>query len=300
MVVKRPEAWSNVEGKKGSGAIMNAFSCTFKFRCRLLICAAFLLTPGLSVAQSSNDVSEDVSDVVAQNKRRQRRIQKRRRARRKARRAGQPAMTRRRGPVEIPIDFGIGPAVHMLTGPVQDEQRYHTGLKLSLAAVIDRALIQSQKHRIPAKYRKLAGRVNEVRFRPGPVMLIPDTVYLSPAREGTSMYGANWRLLGVGLPLLRMPRLSLGTGLNLSYLYLGGSEAIPETHFFRPGLDLSASVELPLSKSFLVSFGWTSFFYPPQELGGDFLAWGDREKSIWHIGQAFMKLHFRFPYTVNL
>ena len=87
--------------------MMNVVSCTFKFRFRLLICAAFLLTPGLSVAQSSNDVSEDVSDVVAQNKLRQRRIQKRRRARRKASQSGQPAMKRRRGPVEIPIDFGI-------------------------------------------------------------------------------------------------------------------------------------------------------------------------------------------------
>ena len=30
---------------------------------------------------------------------------------------------------------------------------------------------------------------------------------------------------------------------------------------------------------------------------------GDLEKfddSIWHIGQAFLKFHFRFPYTVNL
>ncbi len=204
------------------------------------------------------------------------------------------------GPVEIPIDIGIGPAIHMVTGPVQDEQTYHTGLKLSLAAVIDQALIKSQSHRIPAKYRKMASKVDEVRFRPGPVMLVPDTIYISPAQDGTSMYGANWRLIGVGIPLIKVPRFSISTGLNLSYAYLGGSDAIEKTHFLRPGLDLSAGLEIPLSKSVLISVGWSSFFYPPQEVGGDIMALGEMDQSIWHMGQGYLKLHFRIPYTVHL
>ena len=39
--------------------------------------------------------------------------------------------------VEIPVDIGIGPAVHQFTGSVQQQQTYHTGIKLSLAAIID-------------------------------------------------------------------------------------------------------------------------------------------------------------------
>ena len=112
------------------------------------------------------------------------------------------------------------------------------------------------------------------------------------------MYGANWRLLSVGLPLMRV--FDLGTGLNLSYAYFGGSESNSEMHFLRPGLDLTANLEIPFSKSFLVSLGWASTFYPPQPVGGDIGSWGNLDESIWHIGQAYLRLHFRIPYTVRL
>ena len=204
------------------------------------------------------------------------------------------------GPVDIPIDIGIGPAVHMVTGPVQDEQAYHLGVKISLAAVVDQALIKSQSHRIPKKYRKMASRMDEVRIRPGPVMLVPDTIYISPEQDGTSMYGANWRFIGLGVPLIKVPRFSISTGLNMSYAYLGGSKAIEKTHFLRPGLDVTAGLEIPFSKSFLISVGWSSYFYPPQEIGGEIFALGQKDTSIWHMGQGFLKLHFRVPYTVQL
>ena len=201
-------------------------------------------------------------------------------------------------PVEIPIDIGFGPAVHQFTGPVQRAQTYHTGLKLSLAAIIDQAVIASQKHRIPKKYRGLAKKIGTVRFRPGPVALVPDTIFISPPQDDTGIYGANWRLVSVGVPLFKV--LNLGTGLNMTYAYLTGSDENPKTHFVRPGLDLTANLEIPFSKSFLVSLGWSSFFYPPQEVGGEVFAMGNVDESIWHIGQAYFRLHFRIPYTVNL
>ena len=112
------------------------------------------------------------------------------------------------------------------------------------------------------------------------------------------MYGANWRFLGVGVPLANI--LDLGTGLNFTYAYLTGSEATPKTHFLRPGLDFTANMEIPFSKSFLMSLGWSSLLYPPQRMGAGISNWGGLNESIWHVGQAYFRLHFRMPYTVRL
>ena len=200
--------------------------------------------------------------------------------------------------VTIPIDIGVGPAVHQFTGPVQRQQRYHTGLKLSFAAIIDRDVIKSQKHRIPKSYRGMVKRLDTVRLRPGPLMLVPDTIFISPPKSDTGMYGANWRFLGVGVPLAKV--IDLGMGLNFTYAYLTGSEATPKTHFLRPGLDFTANMEIPFSKSFLMSLGWSSFLYPPQRMGAGISNWGGLNESIWHVGQAYLRLHFRMPYTVRL
>ena len=51
------------------------------------------------------------------------------------------------------------------------------------------------------------------------------------------------------------------------------------------------------AKKFGVSFGWASAFYVPQQLGT--LGLGPLDDSVWHVGQAFLKLHFRFPYQVR-
>ena len=69
--------------------------------------------------------------------------------------------TRVRQPVDVPVDVGLGPSFLQVSGPVQDQQNWHYGVKLSLAAVIDQALIESQKHRVPKKYRKHVKKVGE-------------------------------------------------------------------------------------------------------------------------------------------
>ncbi len=204
--------------------------------------------------------------------------------------------------VSIPIDIGIGPAVHMITGPIQDDQQLHSGLKLNLYAVISKKIIKANKHRIPKKYRGLASKLDEVRLRPFPLILLPDTLYLSPKRERTQMWGASWKLIGVGLPLIRKPvRLAIGVDLKLDYAWIDSDlEALGTTNFFRPGLAPGAELEIPFGQSFLISVGWMSTFYPPQEVGGDVFAWGELDQSIWHIGQAYLKLHFRIPYTTRI
>ena len=64
------------------------------------------------------------------------------------------------GKVTVPVDIGLGPAAHMITGPVQDDQMLHTGLKLSVEAIIDKKTIKKNKKRIPRQYRRYAKAVS--------------------------------------------------------------------------------------------------------------------------------------------
>jgi hypothetical protein len=201
--------------------------------------------------------------------------------------------------VEIPVDLGIGPAAHFITGPIQDDQLVHTGLVVSVQAIIDKAVIKKYKKRIPEQYRELALSMDEVRFSPS--IFIPDTLIISPGYANTGMYGVSWRPIGVGVPLLKSKTLQLGVnaGARLSYLYIHSSSLASPTHFLRPGLDLKANCEVPLSTTVLLSFGWSSQAYIPQTVGGSIIGIGALDESIWHIGQAYLKVHYRFPYKVS-
>jgi hypothetical protein len=211
-------------------------------------------------------------------------------------------------PVTVPVDVGVGPAGYLISGWVADDQPVHYGLKISVQAIIDQATIQQHQDRIPASYRQQALQMTEVRVTPS--IFIPDALIVSPKLQHTGIYGVTWRPIGVGLPLVdaRSVRLRLAAGLLLTYAYLYSDlAALPTTHFIRPGLDIGAEMEIALSQSFLVSFGWASGFYIPQGLGKFGLgAFGDTQdyqalrQTLWHFGQAFVKLHVRFPYTVNL
>ena len=90
----------------------------------------------------------------------------------------------------------------------------------------------------------------------------------------------------------------------LTYFYLH-SDTIENTHFLRPGIDIKLDLEIPVTKNFLISFGWASAFYIPQKPGNSPFEWENVEPDtldqfVWHLGQAFFKFHFRFPVTVNL
>ena len=210
--------------------------------------------------------------------------------------------------ITVPADVGIGPAGYLISGRVADDQPLHFGLKLSVQAIIDQATIQANQHRIPAKYRKQAKQVSEIRISPS--LFIPDAIFISPQLEHTGLYGVTWRPLSFGLSLIRTSafRFNLSAGLLLTYAFLHSDlPALPDTHFLRPGLDVGGEIELALSRSFLISFGWFSGFYIPQGFGTFGLGpFGDKQTSatlretMWHLGQGFVKLHFRFPYTTNL
>jgi hypothetical protein len=201
--------------------------------------------------------------------------------------------------VEIPVDIGIGPAAHFITGPIQDDQLVHTGLVISVQAIIDKAVIKKYKKRIPEKYRQLALSMDEVRFSPS--IFIPDTLIISPGYANTGIYGISWRPIGMGVPFVKSNNFRLGAnaGLRLTYLFIHSTSLASPTHFLRPGIDLKGNCEIPFSKSFLVSIGWNSQVYIPQKVGASIASVGTLDESIWHVGQAYLKFHYRFPYKVS-
>lgn len=210
--------------------------------------------------------------------------------------------------VTVPADIGVGPAAYVISGPVFDDQPVHTGLKISIQAIIDQATIRAHQDRIPASYRQQAMRMSEVRYSPS--IFIPDALIISPKIRNTGIYGVTWRPISIGLPLVDASpvRLGLSAGLLVTYAFLYSDlPELPTTHFIRPGLDIGAELEIAVTQSFLVSLGWASGFYVPQGLGtfgmgpfGDEQSWDGLRQTMWHFGQGFLKLHFRFPYTANL
>ena len=203
------------------------------------------------------------------------------------------------GKVTVPVDVGVGPALHTLTGPVAKDQAWHSGLVISVEAVVDKKTIRKYRKRIPKEYREQAMQMDEVRISPSP--LIPDTILLSPKVFDTGLYGLSWRPLSLGVPLLKKPfRVRAAAGLRLTAAVLHSDTLPSPVFFFRPGVDVGLDVEIPLSKKVLVSFGWDSQVYIPQALEGGVLAIEPLDETLWHVGQAYVMFHYRFPYKVKL
>ncbi|MFZ9889454.1 MAG: hypothetical protein ACO3JL_18320 [Myxococcota bacterium] len=221
----------------------------------------------------------------------------------KAKRQGRHR-ARRTSAVTVPIDVGAGPILLLPNPPLFDDQAVFGGVMLSLAAVIDKELIAAHKGSIPQQYRHLASGVRQARVRPLWLALVPSTLVLSPplvdGLTTTGMYGATWRPFGVGVDLLEAPvRCNVHADLALSYLYLHSTLRAP-THFLRPGVTLSAVIEVPLTETLLVSTGWSSDVYVPQPLSSSPFTLEPSADWLWHLGGPFVKVHLRFPYTVSL
>jgi hypothetical protein len=201
--------------------------------------------------------------------------------------------------VTAPVDIAFGPSAFLFFGPVFQDQPIHTGLKISVEAVLDKEWLREHKNLFPAKQRGRVLSMNEVRYAPAILKLIPDSLIISPRYRNTAMYGATWKPLGFGVGLSPDPvRLSLDAGLIVTYAYLS-SEKLASTHFLRPGAQLNADLEFQLSKTFLISIGWASSLYVPQRLG-TFTETKPLKESIFHVGQAYLLLHFRVPFTATM
>ena len=206
-------------------------------------------------------------------------------------------------PLHIPIEVGVGPAGFNFTGLIGDNQFFHSGLSISGEAILSRKVLKQNKHMIPKQYRKMVLSQREMRISK---LWIPDSLIISPALNGTSVYGASFRPISLGLISPRNNRgLSASVGARATYAYIASQdEAIGTTHFLRVGLDGRAEFRIPIGKKKWLGLGWASHLYIPQTVGG---AVGDLDienvdlaSSIWHVGHAFVKYYYRFPYKVTL
>ena len=206
------------------------------------------------------------------------------------------ASTARASSGAIDVDVGVGPEALFVSGPVFRDQPIHFGLKISVEAVISQQLLRENRGRLPPKYRSLVEHTDEARISPS--IFIPDALIISPKIDHTGIFGISWKPLAAGIPLTHgtfSSGLNAGVVLTTFYLY---SDTLPSTLFLRPGVELKAEGLLMFSRSFGFSVGWASAFYIPQEVG-TFFGVGPFNQDIWHIGQAFLKVHVVFPYSVE-
>lgn len=203
--------------------------------------------------------------------------------------------------LEVPLEVGVGPATHTWFGPVATDQPLHTGLIITADVVLDRAWFRDNGDAVPARWRGLAGSVDEVRIRP--LWYLPESLIISPAFNDTGMVGASWRPISVGVPLLTSPvRIGWDVGARLTALYMW-SNTLPNptdpkgTFFLRPGLDTSFEAVFPLSNTVRIRIGVDGHAYLPQKIGA--FGVGQKGERMWALARGFVELRVRVPVTVR-
>lgn len=214
--------------------------------------------------------------------------------------------------VTVPVEVGVGPAFFALSnpysggevlgGPLTEGQLFQYGVRIDIAAIITHEFVQKNPRLVPRKYKSMFKPGSEFRYTPGILALIPRDLIISPKLNDTGAYGANWELMALGIDLLSSSNanLNLGAGLLATYIYIDSELAEASTHFLRPGISLGLSAGAMLSDSFGLRIGWNSNFYIPQAIGGGILEMGEGDQSLWHIGEAYLQLRFRFPFTTTI
>lgn len=212
--------------------------------------------------------------------------------------------------IAVPVQIGVGPVGYLigtpnieemrLGGPILEDQLFHTGLRISLTAVISQQLIRENPELVPRQYRNQVAQMGEIRMSPMIASLIPSSLFISPKFQNTGIFGSTWTLFRVGLAPVTDPiRVGLSAGLLGSYAYIY-SDLFESTHFLRPGIDAALDIEIPIAEDFLISFGWASQFYLPQRVGGSILEVPIGEPdTIWHMGQLYLQFHVRVPYIIE-
>lgn len=204
--------------------------------------------------------------------------------------------------VSTPVQISAGPAAQFISGPIQRDQVAHLGGRLALTGVMLEETMRQHWQCFPAKYRSMLRRPQEVRVKPLVASLIPSELIVSPKIKNTGIYGIGWHLIGVGVAPISGPvRFDIKLSLPIKYMYIHSDTLFDgPMHFLRPGLEGKAELEFLITKDFLFSLGWASQLFIPQRVGGPIFELGSIGDSIWHIGQAFFKLHLRVPYETPM
>jgi len=210
----------------------------------------------------------------------------------------------------VPVEVATGPTFFQLDRPrpgsgrnaIAADQPWHFGWRLEIAAVIDEEWARENPSYVPPGQRERIAEFGEVRYRPGPLSVVPRSLIISPKVWDTGLYGATWELLRVGIGGgLEWLRLRARGGVVATYAFMH-SEAdglAPNFHFLRPGIDVELGLYIPFGEAGGFRIGWTSNIYVPQAIGGGIFQFGGTRGSLWHIGEAYALLHFRFPYELR-
>ena len=215
------------------------------------------------------------------------------------------------GPLTVPVEVAVGPIALVPSPPLLMDQPVHAGLRIEIAAVVDRALIRAHSGRLPTWARGVAGSLNEVKVRPSYLALLPEELVISPQFSNTGMYGAIWRPFGVGVGLVDTPRLRVRAGAAVDAVALvvhssavgvaagapAGAQSL--TLVLRPGLNATIAAEVPVSKDWMVSAGWASDLFVPQPIGRPPWEFFPVEDALFHLGGPYVMVHGRFSYTVG-
>jgi hypothetical protein len=228
---------------------------------------------------------------------------------RRKRRASRPPPSS--GPLVVPVEVAVGPIALVPSSPLLLDQPVFGGIRVEVAAVVDRELIRAHASRLPAWARGVAGSVNEVKVRPSWLALLPEELVISPQVANTGMYGAIWRPFGVSLSLLEQPgfRVFAGAAVDAVALVIHSTTVgVPAgaapgaqslTLVLRPGLNATLAGEWIVSKEWRLSAGWASDVFVPQAIGRAPWEMFPVENALFHLGGPYLMVHGRFPFTVS-
>jgi len=205
-------------------------------------------------------------------------------------------------PVDVPVEMGLGPAAFTFAGPMYGDQPLHTGLRLHFKAVLDEGLVEAHENAMPSVLAERIRSRGEIRVG---YWAIPESIFLSPERLQTSVWGATWRMGSFEWSWGRTVKLRFGAGFLFTYARIVSEQLRSPTHFARPGTDAKLELELALGDHLRLTLGGSSQLYLPQQLGaspfGSVLSsFHHLRRSIWHIANAYLVLGGRFPVSVNL
>ncbi|MFB6351244.1 MAG: hypothetical protein ABEN55_08585, partial [Bradymonadaceae bacterium] len=205
----------------------------------------------------------------------------------------------------VPVEISSGPSFFNLDqspltrdrGALADDQPWHFGWRLEMAAIIDSEWAKDHPEYVPPERRRQLRRVENVRYSPMYLALIPRSLLISPKIWNTGIYGATWEILHLGGSVqIGDVDIGLGAGLLLTYAYVDSETLSSPYYFLRPGSDIGLSVRVPLSDKVALSAGWDVHMYLPQKVGGGVFEIAKNGGNLWHISEPYLLVHYRFPY----
>lgn len=191
--------------------------------------------------------------------------------------------------IPIKINVGFGLSEYRFHDIYDSGDAYITGTEISLQAVVEKETITKYKEKVPEKFRKAAGKLNEVSVGH---WAVPKSLFIHPDDGNKTAFGATWGIVPQVSTGFKYLRFGVRGGVILSYMYYEDSVLADTVHFIRPGLRGGLNMSIPLfDRTVTLEAGIQGDMYVPQT----FFA----KESSWLVTSSYGMIHFRFPFTVK-